>query len=508
MRPGVLAGGVRYPVFVPPVLGDTAAYGAGLPSTLVNPWYTACELSKNCIVVSSLAGGDEEWQRCMVQFQYNATGSLVQGVPPECLLEGKRPNQRRFDFGFSALASQSGMLQQLLPWMRLKGASEVLLYFTQSPSYRTAVVESTIAILRSNGFRTPAGTTDDFESLPSIQWDAAAADTEALRIISWNPEVLIFVGSSLDDRDTQSVYLLLSSLWRRGWTPRGALSIVGGIGPRVSSLLETAFPGEGAAAYFYDTTPNHVLLRNPNYNARASDLQWEPFPSVNNTYSPMVFYEEYVKEWGETVPKSLLSGYSAGQLSILNVLIPCQLFFAAGTDDPHAMQLASFSLSLPSASGLIQFDKYGRISQTDQFVTQQGWDGHSTILVTPIDVGQADVFPMPSQAERRSPLQGSAVFLGRSSEHVMVALTAIGMGFLACLLLGVYIFRKASIMKAAAPPFLFLMLIGGLTCLSSNFAFSFRAEAAGCAAGPWLLTIGFTCMFAALLSKTCKYFRS
>jgi hypothetical protein len=302
--------------------------------------------------------------------------------------------------------------------------------------------------------------------------------------------------------------------------------------------------------FYYGAIFNDIRMRSPNYNAVAGTDEspnWEPvsgegahsfracawrvisagpnltlfccdwfasrfcrqYPSSADglEFSPITLMKEYMKDWGDTKPISMMEGNSQPQIITSLLVMTCKLFYLAGTDDPVLMQQASLSMSIPSISGLIQFDQYGRIAQNDQFVVQYGADGIEYHLITPLDVGEPDVYPMPTWAERIPPHEGSASFAGTANEKAVMAVTTSVNLYLLALLIGVVVKRHSAIIKSSSPVFCAIALIGGMVCISSNYGNSFFAVKEGCGANAWLLTTGFTMMFSSLFAKTWRIWK-
>jgi hypothetical protein len=119
-------------------------------------------------------------------------------------------------------------------------------------------------------------------------------------------------------------------------------------------------------------------------------------------------------------------------------------------------------------------------------------------LITPADVATGvDVFPIPKWDERKfEPVQYDTTY-----EKAVVAVNTISIAFLLFLMGVVFFKRTKPVMKASAPVFCLLSLLGGVITLASNYALSLQPTATGCGVNAWLLTFGFTLMLAALLVK-------
>jgi hypothetical protein len=190
------------------------------------------------------------------------------------------------------------------------------------------------------------------------------------------------------------------------------------------------------------------------------------------------------------------------------LIYACKLVYLAGSDDAKLMQLASVSLSAPSAFGLAQFDNYGLPADSSHYVQQNAQNGKKLHLITPLDVGVPDVYPMPTWSERIRPTdQGGAVFQGMPMEKAIMAVTTVAIVYLLALMAGVIIWRNHPVMKAATPPLCVLVILGGAVCIASNYGTSLYALPSGCAASAWLLTCGATLCYGSIVLKTHRIYR-
>lgn len=214
---------------------------------------------------------------------------------------------------------------------------------------------------------------------------------------------------------------------------------------------------------------------------------------------------QYVRDWGDTKPISTADGFVQPLITMQLLLIITRLFALAGTDDARLLQHASTSMSMRSACGLLQFDQFGRMAQIDQYVTQHSADGATQHLITPLDVGQPDVWPLPTWAERIPPTADN--FVRTPAERAVMGVSAVVCVYLVALLAGVLWFRACPVIRSSSPGFCSLLLLGATMCACSNFGLSLFAVSAGCASSAWLLTTGFTLMFSALLAKLWRLYR-
>jgi hypothetical protein len=434
--------------------------------------------------------------KCKVQPAFLPNGTLVQRVPLECtkavdptlVAPVKRPTARRFDFGFSALPSQAAILSQTVSWFKLKGVRTAVLFFSSHPEWQQVMVPPALAEMSANGIQVLF-----VQYLPArgVALTPAQVEAAADRVIAADPDLFIFASNPQLPGEVASAVALLRKFRDRDYTPR-AISLPGGTSITIASALNSDRMGDGA--FVYGVTFNQIKMRGPGYDASAPDA-WEPFRSNGSVLSPEIMRREIVKTLGgETKPISMEDGFNIPQIVMQLYVILAKLFELAGTDDPPQLQLASASMSVPSIAGLLQFDQYGRMAQADQFVTQHGFGNGVFHLITPMDVGVPDVFPMPTWRERIGPLQGSASFLGTATERGCIAATVVVGAYLVAMMVGVGVLRESAVIKSSSPLFAALVLLGGLVCISSNFGNSFFALEEGCAANAWLLTLGFTMM--------------
>lgn len=498
----------RFPVIITPALAEVFAQLFHMPPVLSEPFFSACQFSKSCIAIS-VYGGSDEYLKCVPQASSLNLAGPPQ-MPRECtkaadptLRADKRLNARRFDFGFSSTASKDEMLPQMVNWFKMKGAQSAVVFGTSNPTYKDLQTAG-LASLEANRIEL---------LMPPVLLPLNAPLSEeeaheyAARIMQLSPDLVVFTADALLGSDTRSVVAICAEFVHHKWTPK-AIVVPGGSSQEVAEGLNQIEPGAGA--FIYGSIPNDLRVRLPSYHSPAPTPEqpnWEPFPSDpdGSRYSPKVLEAEYMADWG-TSPANVL-GYSLLQYAAVPLIIATRLFYAAGTDDAVVMQQASLTLAEPSAVGLISFDEYGRLAQSTQYVVQHGAASGDIRLITPLDVGEPDVYPMPTFAERIGPHDGSASFLGRDSEKAVVAVTTLANAYLLALLLAVLFNRHTAVIKSSAPAFCCLTLLGGMLCISSNYAHSFHAVAAACAANAWMLTTGFTLMVAALFAKTWRIYK-
>lgn len=504
MAPGTYG---RFPVILTPALAEVLAQLFNLPPVLAEAFFSGCQLSKACIAISPF-GGSDSYLKCIPQPDPSDPSQLR--MPKECtkaadpsLRADKRPNARRFDFGFSSTPSPHEMMTQMVNWFKLKNAQSAVLFATSNPTY-AQLLAAGVTSLEANRISLLM---PPVQLPPSGSLSAEQARSYAERVMALQPELVFFVGDALLGFDTASTIAVCAVFAQHRWTPK-AIIVPGGSSQDVAEALNAIQPGAGA--FIYGSIPNDIRIRSPAYHGVAGTPDkpnWEPFPSDpdGTRYSPKVLEVEYLSDWNQTPPN--VFGYSLLQYAIMPFLIATRLFFAAGTDDAVVMQQASLTLAEPSAVGLISFDEYGRSAQTTQYVVQHGATASDIHLITPLDVGEPDVYPMPTFAERVGPHDGSASFLGRDSEKAVVAVTTLANAYLLALLLGVLWNRHTAVIKSSAPAFCCLTLLGGMICISSNYAHSFHAVAAACAANAWMLTTGFTLMVSALFAKTWRIYK-
>jgi len=119
------------------------------------------------------------------------------------------------------------------------------------------------------------------------------------------------------------------------------------------------------------------------------------------------------------------------------------------------------------------------------------------VILTPLGLGEPAVFPAPSWSQRiydPKPLSTPA-------EKAVLATNSISIALMVALAIVMIWKRSHLVIKAAAPVFCVLSLMGSVITLCSNYALSMEPSTSDCRANVWLLTFGFTLMMSSLLVK-------
>jgi 7 transmembrane sweet-taste receptor of 3 GCPR len=91
-----------------------------------------------------------------------------------------------------------------------------------------------------------------------------------------------------------------------------------------------------------------------------------------------------------------------------------------------------------------------------------------------------------------------------STDVAMAVLTGVAMLLPLALLVFTCVYRKHPVVRAAAPEFLAVMIVGALAILCSVFTWMLYVTDAACILRPWLVVLGFDLMFGALVAKSWR----
>jgi hypothetical protein len=95
-------------------------------------------------------------------------------------------------------------------------------------------------------------------------------------------------------------------------------------------------------------------------------------------------------------------------------------------------------------------------------------------------------------------------FYSAPNEQIMLALNSVCLLFCLALIVLVVVYWRSPVIRAATPSFSVIVIVGGVLMLCSSFFNTLVVNDVHCAAQVWLLTIGFTLLFAALFVKTFR----
>jgi len=481
---------------------------------------TGCETYHSCISISAY-GASDQYLKCIEQVDpLSPTQSQELVCPAECIAKyAGCTGQRRYDFGMSFLFDQSNVLSNLITHMRLKGAKTMAL-MTSDRDVAEIVHTVALADAQEKGLNIVMDyrLRSELDPLSGIQLAGPAlSDDEALDLAKklqvLDPDVLCIASDSSQTADMLTFQRLVKAIKSIHWMPR---ALIGGSGSYqyLGQSMGTITGEYTDGAYIYGSNVNEMGMRSRVYQAKANpsdpnavlnrttpNIAFEPFSynEVTKEYPGQIFRDEYIAAFGNGVTQTtdLYHGNILPLVSGGTVMMAIKLAEQAGSDDPIALQAASYRVSAPSFVGLIQFDPFGRLVAADQPVIQMNEDVNYTVI-TPIDIATGqDVYPIPTWDERTFDPHPYTT----SDEKAVLAVNSVSIVFLLSLMVVVFVKRGNAVMKASAPPFCLLSLLGGVITLASNYGLSLQPTATGCAVNVWLLSFGFTLMLAALLVK-------
>ena len=172
--------------------------------------------------------------------------------------------------------------------------------------------------------------------------------------------------------------------------------------------------------------------------------------------------------------------------------------------DTEDMRLMINRLSHPTFYGLLQFNSFGQIVETQVGATVQFNGTGDDVIVLPIAASASElVYPMPEWNER----QEAIVWYGRSEEQGIIVAASIGI--LACFIMMALFasWRDRPQIIASSLLFVELIILGAAMIYASLFFWVLQTTTAMCNLRYWLSGVGFVLMFSALLTKTWRVWR-
>jgi hypothetical protein len=340
----------------------------------------------------------------------------------------------------------------------------------------------------------------------AIRWQAAGV--EAIIILMVNEASACWTVAQLW-RGMQSV----------DWTPR-AISFGGNPEECIRPFLANPVRD---LDFTWTTKPWDSRLRGPTYKNYRTDVSFELLPAIPNTMDgPSCWQQAYDAKYGpassshhpmwQPVDNNFWAGMGWAILELAQKMVE-----AAQSSYVPDILLASKSMSYPSMWHGAQFDMYGRLARVNEVLLQRLPQISSSTdvvipnavrtlaVLAPYNIGRSPIDPMPTWRER-DVVRWS---YGSSShtEQVMLGVT----GAATCIIFGVSILllyhRRHMAVRAADLRFSSMVVLGALVLLSSNW-FNVRPTSdAFCQAPVWLISTGFTLLFANLFVKTYRLMR-
>jgi branched-chain amino acid transport system substrate-binding protein len=136
-------------------------------------------------------------------------------------------------------------------------------------------------------------------------------------------------------------------------------------------------------------------------------------------------------------------------------------------------------------------------------VKQYDIDGVGSVVAPLLAAQKLTVYPIPTWDQRSQDLG----WLKFTSEIAFLVLTILCMLTSIAWMILIGLCHKHDPIRYGTPTFLVLMLVGSLAIYASVFTWMIYVTDASCAALPWLLALGFTFMFGAILVKNYRVYR-
>jgi ABC-type branched-subunit amino acid transport system substrate-binding protein len=250
-----------------------------------------------------------------------------------------------------------------------------------------------------------------------------------------------------------------------------------------------------AGRYVTGTTLWDRRLSGRVFKEDSSSLHF--FPATPEKASPQIFWDTFVARFGYS------PSYHAACQFACSVALQgaAELSNSLDTED---MRLMINRLSHPTFYGLLQFNSFGQIVETQVGATVQFNGTGDDVIVLPIAASASElVYPMPEWNER----QEAIVWYGRSEEQGIIVAASIGI--LACFIMMALFasWRDRPQIIASSLLFVELIILGAAMIYASLFFWVLETTTAMCNLRYWLSGVGFVLMFSALLTKTWRVWR-
>jgi len=514
---------------IPPSIFGSAASGTLLnlveyptpTAVVINPFMTA-EEDCRC---DGLPAATSRSPDCLVAPSY--APDYGTGV-----VRNRRQGARRFEALFSVMVDTTANQQSALEeFHQLHVGSIVILVEAlqaKSPNYfprdcAAATVDAagvlginvldTISLVEAvcvssvAGFVPPANCPPPTIKDQTHVWNNSLTGLDIARYIAaLNPDALIILGSP-SSSSSWSLAQLFRGLQTIEWTPK-AISVGGGTENSIRPFL--ASPSTDLT-HIFTATPWDWRLKGPSYKAVKTETNFELLPAEADKDAPQVFQEAYDAAYGPSADGTVPAHPMWNQLSEGNVAhaegyaalnLAMKIVEKALTSDVSSLIQAAKSISQPSMYHQADFDVYGRISLKPQVLKQIVPLGAAPIIY-PFNIGGPALYPLPTWKERVF----APKWYGDTSERVMVGFNTVCIGVCLAVMALVFFKRQQPVFKAASPLFCMAIILGAVLMLTSNYFDTLTTNDAHCAARAWLLSLGFTLMFASLFVKTFRLWR-
>ena len=445
--------GYKFTIIVAPILST---------DVIVTGFFQTCETTKSCLAIAPLTITSTDY--------INSLG------------------RRRFQYSFSVLYDTNYILESHLSAFRQNGLQSVAILYSYL-TYGVQAGQVTSDTVQGLGMTVSLST-----SMSNVTWTAAHIAAYAAQLQALNVQVLCILSTAGDSAAFNTVMALIYQFKAMDWLP-SAIVFAGAI----SSTVQTAVGASNYAYMFYPAQWDWHLKGSAYETTNTPGVNLELFPATPTLASPAVFRQALFNEFNMTVSDSNMPYAAEGQAALNMVQKFIEL---AGAYDVESLRTASHSISVPTVTGTLQMDPYGRPVVDDPVAYQTLLNG-SNIIIAPYSISTNPILPMPQFWERTFQPQ----FLSQPIEKGAVAVTAVSMTVTLLLIVVFIVCRSHPVMKASTPLFCVLMALGGLLMQSSVYATGLYVTTVCCQAQVWLLTVGFSMLFGALFMKTYRVWR-
>jgi len=288
-----------------------------------------------------------------------------------------------------------------------------------------------------------------------------------------------------------------------GWQP-SAISFGGNI-PGLEVFLPN---GIASLDFTWSTLPWDRRLKGPAYKSRSTESNVELLPGTFLQDAPAVFDAKFDAQFGPGGVRASRhyfpsSAGGVGHIFGWQALYLVQKLVEYGMSaDRDTLLLASYQLSTPSAYHQASFDRYGRVTRPNHVLLQQ-MPGGAQQIIAPVNIGSPVVYPLPTWAERVY----APEFYATAAEKVLLAINSLAIALCVALFVFVLYWSRSAVIRAATASFSMVIILGGILMLISNYFATSHVNDTHCAASVWLLTIGWTMLYASIFIKTFRVWK-
>lgn len=385
-------------------------------------------------------------------------------------------------YGVCPVAEQ--FLEAPINLIALRGAKRVVAWY-QNEDFCKGVANGGIVTALSGGMEMI------WKEPKAMALNATQADYDALaaQMKAADPD-LVISGSRVG-----SCVMLLKAIKKVNWTPRALLTSLCAGDPTLPTVLAANGLELADARFIIDEAVWDPRLKGPEFED-ASYMHFY-YPGAGPT-SAIQFLGNY-------------TAYTNGTLIDLNsaplamgMAYAFEAALARATSDTVASVRSSFNtILINSFFGKIGFNGFGQNDAKALANTQRNrTDGVD--LVSPLSAATASIiYPMPTWSDRIF----APKWYNRPSEIAILTVALVMAVF--SILMGIltFVFRNTKGIVASSPLFLYLMLAGSLLIYAGVITWALHTTTFLCMLHWWLLGLGFTVMYGALLVKVWRISR-